>query len=123
MGLQPDGELPWGAFRRGARTAGGTRATGGPVKPDADDGITRDIMSRPPVDTGMALGTVRLLRLPIQDKGLQVIAFPGPLLPAIGPKGGTDHIDLMPGLGGDQEVGIDIAAIEEVGARQQITLG
>jgi hypothetical protein len=27
VGLQPDGELPRGVFRRGARRAGGTRAT------------------------------------------------------------------------------------------------
>ena len=77
VGLGPDGELPWGVFRRGARTTGGTRATGGPVKPDANDRIARDIVSRPPVDTRMPLGTVGLLRLAIQYKGLQVIALTG----------------------------------------------
>ena len=71
----------------------------------------------------MALGTARLLGLPIDDKGLQVIAFARPPLPAIGPKGRPDHIDLMLGLGGDQEVGIHIAAVEQVGAGQQITIG
>jgi hypothetical protein len=70
VSLRPDGELPWGVFRRGARTTGGTRATGGPVKPDANDRIARDIVSRPPVDTRLPLGTVGLLRLPIQHKGL-----------------------------------------------------
>jgi hypothetical protein len=80
-------------------------------------------MSRPPIDAGMALGTVRLLGVPIDDQGLQVRALARPSLPAVGPKGRPDDIDLMLGLGGDQEVGIDIAAVEEVRARQQITLG
>jgi hypothetical protein len=31
-----DGELAWSTFRRGARRTGGTRATGGSVKPDAN---------------------------------------------------------------------------------------
>ena len=78
VGLRADGELAWSAFRRGARRTGGTRATGGSVKPDANDGIARDIVSRPPVDAGMALGTARLLGLPIDDKGLQVIALSRP---------------------------------------------
>jgi hypothetical protein len=75
------------------------------------------------MDAGMALGTVRLPRVPIDDKGLQVIALARPSLPAIGPKGWPDDIDLVQSLGGDEEVGIDIAAVEEVRARQQITLG
>ena len=32
VGLGPDGELPWGVFRRGAHLPCGTDATGGPVK-------------------------------------------------------------------------------------------
>jgi hypothetical protein len=75
--LRPDGELPWGVFRHGAHTTGGARATGGPVETDTDDRITRDIVSRPPVDTCMPLRTVGLLRLPIQDKGLHAIALTG----------------------------------------------
>ena len=59
-------------------------------------------MSRPPVDTGVALGTTCLLGLPIDDKGLQVIAFPFPRLPAVGPERRTHHIDLMRRLGGNQ---------------------
>jgi hypothetical protein len=43
----------------------------------------------------MSLGTVRLLGLPIQDKGLQVIALPGLMLSARGPKGGVHDIDLI----------------------------
>ena len=62
----------------------------------------------------MALGTARLLGLPIDDKGLQVIALPFPPLPTVGPKRRTNHIDLMLGLGGDEEVRIDIAAVEQV---------
>ena len=37
--LRSDGELGWSAFRRGARRTGGTRATGGSVKPDANHRI------------------------------------------------------------------------------------
>ena len=58
-------------------------------------GIARHIVSRPPVDTGMALGTACLLGLPIDDKGLEVIALPFPPLPTIGPERRTHHIDLM----------------------------
>jgi hypothetical protein len=75
--LRPDGELPWGVFRRSAHTTGGAHATGGAVETDTDDRITRDIVSRPPVDTRMPLRTVGLLRLPIQDKGLHAIALTG----------------------------------------------
>lgn len=39
VGLGPDRELPWGALRRGARLTGGTCATGGAVKPNANHGI------------------------------------------------------------------------------------
>jgi hypothetical protein len=65
----------------------------------------------------MPLGTARLLRLPIQDKGLQVITVSALMLSAIGPKGGAHHIDVMLAPCGDQEVGIHIAAVEQVGAR------
>jgi hypothetical protein len=37
--LWPDGKLSWGALRRGASRTGGTRATGGSIKPDMDDRI------------------------------------------------------------------------------------
>jgi hypothetical protein len=122
VGLQPDGELPWGVFRRGARRTGGTRATRGPVKPDANDRIARDVVPWPPVDTGMTLGTARLLGLPIDDEGLEVIALPFPPLPAVGPERRTDHIDLMLGLRGDQEVRIDIAAVQQVRAREKLSM-
>jgi hypothetical protein len=69
----------------------------------------------------MPLGTVRLLGLPSQAKGVQVIAFPGQPLPTVGPQRRTNHLDLLLGLGGDQEVRIDIAAVEHMGAGQQIT--
>jgi hypothetical protein len=108
--------------RGGALPAGETAATGGPVKPDADDRIARDIVSRPPVDTGMTLGTARLLGLLIDDKGLEVIAFACPPLPAVGPKRRTNHIDLMRPLGGDQELRIHIAAVEQVGPGEEITI-
>jgi hypothetical protein len=121
--LGADRELTWSAFRRGTRRSGGTRATGGSVKPDADDGIARHIAARPPMGAGVALGTARLLGLPIQHKGLQIISVSGPMLPAIGPKGRADHMDVMLVLCGDQEVGIHIAAVKHVGAGQEITGG
>jgi hypothetical protein len=71
----------------------------------------------------MAFGVARLLGLPIDDNGLQGIACPFPPLPAVGPKRPTHHIDLMLGLGGDQEVRIDIAAVEQVYAWEDITIG
>ena len=40
------------------------------------------------------------------------------VLPTIGPKGRSDHIDLVL-LRGHQEVGIDIAAVEQMGTRQE----
>jgi hypothetical protein len=123
VGLQPDGELPRGVFRRGARRTGGTRATRGPVKPDANDRISRDIVPRPPVDTGMTLGTARLLGFPIDDKGLEVIAFPFPSLPTVGPKRRPNYIDLMLRLGGDEEVRIDISAVQQMRARAELPLG
>jgi hypothetical protein len=38
VGLQPDRELAWGAFRRWTRRAGGARATSRSVKPNANGG-------------------------------------------------------------------------------------
>jgi hypothetical protein len=121
--LQSDGKLPWSRLRGGAHPAGGTRATGGPVKADANDRIPRHLMSRPPIDAGMALGTVHRLRVPISDEGLQVIALARPSLPAIGPQGRPDDIDLMLGLGGDEEVRIDIAAVQQGRAREEFSRG
>src|SRR5207245_8406346 len=123
VGLGPDGELPWGVFRRGAHLAGGTDATGGPVKTDAHNGIARHIPARRPFDTGMPLGTARLCRLPVDGKGLQVIALSDLMLPTIGPKGRPDHIDLVLALRRDEEVGIHVTAVEQMGARQQIPCG
>jgi hypothetical protein len=116
VGLRPDRQLAGRCMRGGARLAGGTGATGGPVKPDADDRTPRHITPRPP-------GTVHLLGVPIDDKGLEVIAFSGPPLPAVGPKRRTNYIDLMRPLGGDQEVGIHIAGVEQVGPGEEITIG
>jgi redox-sensitive bicupin YhaK (pirin superfamily) len=45
VGLRSDRELAWSRVRRGTRTGGGTRATGGPVKPNTNHRITRDIVS------------------------------------------------------------------------------
>jgi hypothetical protein len=80
-------------------------------------------MPRPPVDTAMALGTVRLLALPIDDKRLQVTALPFLPLSAVGPARRTTHIDLMRRLGDHQEVGIHITAVEHVGPGEEIAIG
>src|SRR5438552_17835324 len=103
--------------------AGGTDATGGPVKTDAHNGIARHIPARRPFATGMPLGTARLCRLPVDGKGLQVIALSDLMLPTIGPKGRPDHIDLVLALRRDEEVGIHGTAVEQMGARQQIPCG
>jgi hypothetical protein len=123
VGLRADGELPRGVFRRGACTTGGARATGGPVETDVDDRIARDIVAWRPFDAGLPLGTVGLLRLPIQDKGLQVIALTGLMLSAIRPTGGTDHVNLILALRRDEIVSIRVAAIEQVSLRQQLPGG
>jgi hypothetical protein len=52
------------------------------------------------------------LRWPIQDEGIYSIALASALLPAIGTKRWTDHIDLMPALGTGQKCGGDIATVE-----------
>jgi hypothetical protein len=80
-------------------------------------------MARSPMDAGMPLGTARLLGLPINDKSLEVIAPSFPPLPTVGAKRRTDHIDQMLGPGGSQEVRIDIAAVEQVDAWENITIG
>jgi hypothetical protein len=86
------------------------RVTRSPMAEEIDCRIPRHIAPRPPVDTGMTLETVRLLGLPIQHKGPEVIALPGQPLPAVGPKRWTNHIDLMLGLGGYTTPGAHAAA-------------
>jgi len=71
----------------------------------------------------MALGTARLLGLPIEDNGLAVIALPLPPLPAVGPARRTHHRALGRCLGRDQYVGVHIAAVEPVGPGEKITIG
>ena len=68
LDLRPDRALPGSVFGPGTCVADRTRAIGCPLKADAHHGIARDIPSRPPVDTGMPLGTVGPLRFPIQHK-------------------------------------------------------
>src|SRR5207247_10286907 len=107
--LEPDRELPGGVFRGGAHLTAGTGTTGGPVKSDPKDWIARDIVAWRPFDTRMPLGTVGLVGLPIQHKGLQVIAVCELMLPAIRAQGGPYDIDLMLCLGGDEKVSIHVA--------------
>ena len=45
------------------------------------------------------------------------------MLSAIGPKGGAHHINVILALCGDQEIGIHIAAVEHMGAGQQLPGG
>ena len=97
--LQPNRELTWSPSCRGTGPAGGTRATDGPVQPDATDGVPRPIAPRPPVDTRMAPGTARLLGLPIPDNGLQVMAFPCPPWPPGGPRTADPSPRAEAGLG------------------------
>lgn len=55
------------------------------------------------------------LGLPIDGKGLQVIALPCPPLPTVGPKRRAHDVDLRRRLGGDEAVRIDSAAVAHVG--------
>jgi hypothetical protein len=48
--------------------------------------------------------------------------LPRPTLVAVGAKWGAHDIDLMVGLSGDQEFGIDIAAVEQVHAGEEVAL-
>jgi len=73
-----------------------------------------------PFDTRMPLGTAGLVGVPIQHKGLQVIAMGKLVLPTRGPKGRSDHIDLVLRCG-HQEVGIDRAAVEPMGSRPEVS--
>lgn len=68
----------------------------------------------------MPLGTVGLLGVPISDEDLQVIAVVDRMLPAIGAKGRPHHVDVIRALRRDQEGGIHVATVEQVGSRQQI---
>src|SRR6266702_7103902 len=122
VSLGADGELAWRIFGCGTDVTGGTGATGGLVKPDPKHRIAGDIVAWGPFDTGMPLGTAGLVGVSIQDEGLQVIAMGDFMLPAVGPKGRPNHIDLVL-LRGHQEIGIHVAAVEQMGAREQVPSG
>ena len=95
MGLRPDGELARGICGLGARLADRTRPTGCRMEAEAHHGIARDIPAWPPSNTGLPLGTVGLLRLPVDDEGAQIIALVCPPLVAIRPEGWAHDIDLV----------------------------
>jgi hypothetical protein len=76
-------------------------------------------MARSPFDTAVALGTTRLLGRPIERKSLDTIALTGTMLVTIGAKRWPEYINLMQTLGTRQEVGVDIATVEEMRARAQ----
>ena len=65
-----EGDLAWRLWGRGARTAGGTRATGCPVKADPNDRMALLILPRGPFDTTLALRAGRLPVIPIDHEGL-----------------------------------------------------
>ena len=102
----------------GPDVTGGTGTTGGRGKPDPKHRSAGDSVAWGPLDTSMPLGTAGLVGVPIQDEGLPVIALGDLVWPGVGPKGRPDHIDLVL-LRGHQEIGIDIAAVEQMGAREQ----
>ncbi len=123
VGLRPDGELARRIFGLGARLANWTGTTRRAMETDAHHGIARDIPAWRPSDAGLSLGTVGLLCRPVDDEGAQIIALARPPLMTIRPKGWADHVDLMLCLGGDQEVRIDIPAVQQVRAGEEITIG
>jgi hypothetical protein len=93
------------------------------MEPDAHHGITRDIPAWRPSDAGVSLGTAGVWRLPSDHEGthIHIIALACPPLMEIGPKGRADHVGLMRGVGGDEAFGIDIAAVEQVRAGEEVT--
>jgi hypothetical protein len=123
IGLRPDGELARCIFGLGARLADRTRPTGCRMKTDAHHGIARDIPAWRPSNTGLPLGTVGLLRLPVDDKGTQIIALVCPPLVAIRPEGWAHDINLVDGLSSDEQLGIDIATIEQVYTGEEMARG
>jgi hypothetical protein len=118
---------PFPRSRRGSRSR--SRQTlqktsaGRPLKPEAHDGITGDIPPRGPCDTGMPWGTAGLVCLPSHHTGLEVPALARLPLPARRAQGGSNHLELLLGLGGDQASGIYLAALEHVGPGEQIASG
>jgi hypothetical protein len=123
VGFGPDGQLAGGLCRPRARLAGRPDATGGPSKPAAYDRITGHITARRPFDTAMSLGTARVWRRPIDDQGLEGIPMSFPPLAAIGALRGPNHVEVLLGLGCDEEGGVPIATGEPVRAGEEITLG
>jgi hypothetical protein len=110
--LRPDGQLPWRLFGPGAGAPDCTGTTRRVVKTYAHDRPASHIVSRGPFDAGVTLGTPCLLRWPIQDEGIYSIALASALLPALGTKRWTNHIDLMQAWGTGQKFGVDIATVE-----------
>jgi hypothetical protein len=106
-----------------AGLAGRADLTRGPIKTDAHDRVAGNIPARGPSHTRLPLGTAGPVRLPIHHEGLEVIPLACQPWPAIRPKGGPDHINLTRCLGGDEALRIHIAAVEHVGAWQEITPG
>jgi hypothetical protein len=120
--LRPDRALPWGVLRCGAYLAGRTGATGGLVKAEPQPRSAGDLVPWRPLDTRMPLGPVRLLRLPSEDEGLQVIAVLALVVPAVGPQGRPAHIALG-WLRRHQEGGSHLAAVAQVRTRSQVSGG
>ena len=121
--LRPDGELPGRLFGPGADATDHTGTPRRVVKTDAHPRPASDIASGRPFDTGVALGTPRLLGGPIPGEGLESLAFAGLMLPALGAKRRTAHLNLVQALGPVEELGIHRATVEYLGAREEITLG
>jgi hypothetical protein len=123
VGVWPNGELARRILSPGACRADPAGATGRGMETDTHHGIARDIPPRRPFDTGLPLGSAGLLRRPVNDEGAQIIALTRPPLMAIRPEGRADHVDLMRCVGGDQEVRIDIPAVQQMRAGEEITIG
>jgi hypothetical protein len=115
--LRPDGQLAWRLFGPGAGTAHLTSTTRRGIKTNTHDRPPAHIMARSPFNTGVPLGTTRLLGRPIESKSLDTIALAGAMLATIGAKRRTDHVNVMQVLGTGEELGIHIATVEYMRAR------
>jgi len=118
------GQAPRG--RSGARTAEWTRLAIGPSEVHGHHGMVAPwtaVIAGVPDNTGVALGTDGLVRLPIDLELVALKALLIPCLPAKIAARRTDHIDLEPALGHDQTIGVNIAGIDQMGLGEPLCLG
>lgn len=99
-----------------------TLATGCCVEANTHTWTTAHIVAGRPFDTRLPLGTHGNFPLPINGKGMQIIACSSAPLATVGPEGWPDHINLMVHLGDDEELRRQVATIQEVRRWEQLAI-